>query len=238
MPHSAIARIEAEEDPHSRPAGVAAEPPLEPIRALLEAAGLPVPRRYGHDVKRGIELLEDLGDCTLEDEATCAPAERRRALYAAACALVPRLQSVPAAPQVEAFARRLDAPLFGYKAEQVARWLLPAVLGRDANDSERVVVHDAFDEICVTKGMGILKMRTLERHPAYRASRQTSTWNSQRLGRLVLVSMDHGGAVMYARASTSTWHSTPRPTTPSELQRLHIYARCNSRRVAPSGASM
>ena len=44
---SAIARVEGEEDPAGRPPGIAPEPPLEPIRALLERAGLPVPKRLG-----------------------------------------------------------------------------------------------------------------------------------------------------------------------------------------------
>src|SRR5262245_66672323 len=58
-----IARVEAPEDPAGRPTGLQPEPPLEPIRALLERAGLPVPRRYGS--APGIELLEDYGDVSL-----------------------------------------------------------------------------------------------------------------------------------------------------------------------------
>ncbi|HEX9813980.1 MAG TPA: hypothetical protein VGB31_03420, partial [Myxococcota bacterium] len=62
IPETLVARIEGSEDPGRRPAGVLPEPPLEPIRALLEAEGLPVPRRYAADPERGVELLEDLGE--------------------------------------------------------------------------------------------------------------------------------------------------------------------------------
>ena len=44
-----MARVDAPEDPAGRPAGVAPEPPLEPLRALLERHGLPVPARLGAD---------------------------------------------------------------------------------------------------------------------------------------------------------------------------------------------
>src|SRR5215468_3949494 len=66
---TAIARIEFPEDPAGRPAGAAPEPPHEPIRALLERAGLPVPRRIGGDAEAGIELLEDVGALSLQSAA-------------------------------------------------------------------------------------------------------------------------------------------------------------------------
>ena len=67
LPPTIIARVEAPEDPQRRPTGIPREPPLEPIRALLEAEGLPVPRRYAADPARGVELLEDLGELSLAD---------------------------------------------------------------------------------------------------------------------------------------------------------------------------
>ncbi|MCA9510300.1 MAG: phosphotransferase [Myxococcales bacterium] len=144
-PRTAIARVDMPEDPALRPAGVAPEPPLEPIRALLESRGLPVPRRLAHE--RGIELLEDAGDLTLERVAREAPAHERRALYARACAIAAELQRVARAPGVAAFERRLDRALFAYKADQVATWLLPAAFGRAATAAERAVVDRAFDEV-------------------------------------------------------------------------------------------
>jgi len=147
-PGSLIARCEQAEDAALRPAGVPPEPPLEPIRALLEKAGLPVPRRYAAEPDAGIELLEDLGDETLETRARNANGVQRRALYAQACALVPRLQAVVADPvRVPNFGRRLDAALFAYKADQVCTWLVPRATGKPATPAERQIVADAFAEI-------------------------------------------------------------------------------------------
>jgi aminoglycoside/choline kinase family phosphotransferase len=139
-----VARVEAPEDPAGRPAGVAAEPPLEPIRALLERAGLPVPRRFGAD--EGVELLEDLGDVSLAAEAPRLPEAERRALYAEACGLVPRLQRVADPGGVAAFSRRLDAAQLAYKGDLLATHGL-AARGREASAAERACVRDAFARI-------------------------------------------------------------------------------------------
>jgi aminoglycoside/choline kinase family phosphotransferase len=147
-PGTAIARVDAPEDPAGRPPGAAPEPPLEPIRALLERAGLPVPRRYAADPRRGVELLEDGGPESLcERFANAAPGERR-ALVARALDLVPRLQRVrDDGSGVAAFGRRLDAALFRYKAELFARVSLGEALGRAATPAETGAVRDAFDWI-------------------------------------------------------------------------------------------
>lgn len=126
LPPTLIARIEAPEDPAGRPAGAAPEPALEPIRALLEAAGLPVPARHGDDPGTGIDLLEDVGSLALRDAAAGADATELRALYAEACALVPRIQRVGPSG-VEAFHRRLDDPLLAYKAETFLQAFDPAL---------------------------------------------------------------------------------------------------------------
>jgi aminoglycoside/choline kinase family phosphotransferase len=146
IPATLIARIEAAEDPAGRPAGINPEPPLEPIRALLEAEGLPVPRRYAADRDKGVELLEDLGEVSLQDFARSAREPELESLYAEACALPPRLQRIEPRDQVANFRRRLDAAHFRYKAERFARWSLGG--DRGASPAETEVVHDAFDRIC------------------------------------------------------------------------------------------
>ena len=142
-PSSLVARVERPEDPAGRPEGVAPEPPLEPLRAFLEAAGLPVPRRLGGDPERGIDLLEDLGEESLADAARAEPA-RRPELYAQVCAWIPRLQSLTDPGDLPAFRRRLDAALLDYKAELFTRWSLPVALGRAPRLSEGRAVRDAF----------------------------------------------------------------------------------------------
>jgi hypothetical protein len=147
-PHRAIARVEAPEDPAGRPAGATPEPPLEPIRALLERSGLPVPRRYAGDAAHGVEWLEDLGDVSLFEAARAAAPGEREALVRRVVDLVPRLQRVrDDGSGVAAFARRLDAALFAYKGELFAEWSLPLALGRAPRASEREVVTRAFARI-------------------------------------------------------------------------------------------
>ena len=144
-PGTAIARIDAPEDPGGRPAGAAPEPSLEPIRALLERAGLPVPRRLAADPQRGIELLEDGGPESLCERFARSESAERGALLAGALALVPRLQRVrDDGSGVAAFSRRLDAALFRYKAELFANVSLAHALGRPPTPAESGAVGDAF----------------------------------------------------------------------------------------------
>jgi aminoglycoside/choline kinase family phosphotransferase len=146
-PPSLIARVEAEEDPAGRPAGAAPEPPLEPLRSALEAHGLPVPRRLGG--APGIELLEDLGDVTLETALRTATPERRTSLYREVLGHLPRLQSIRD-PALPAFGRRLDAELYAYKGRLFAEWSLPLALGRPVRPADAKVVEQAFAWIADT----------------------------------------------------------------------------------------
>jgi aminoglycoside/choline kinase family phosphotransferase len=146
-PGTAVARIEAAEDPAGRPAGVPPEPSLEPLRAHLERAGLPVPASYGRDASAGIDLLEDLGERSLRRAAAEASPAERHALYAEACSLIPRLQRVTDPGGLPAFQRRLDAELLAYKADLFARY----GLGRPASPGEARAVAQAFarvGEVC------------------------------------------------------------------------------------------
>ncbi len=144
-PQTLIARIENPEDPDRRPAGTAPEPPLEPIRALLEEEGLPVPLGYGADDETGVALLEDLGNLALADVADSLSEPELESYYTEACDLVPRLQRVAPRAGVAAFARNLDDAHFCYKAERFARWSLGGKRG--ASPGEVEVVRDAFARI-------------------------------------------------------------------------------------------
>jgi hypothetical protein len=144
-PGSAIARIDAPEDPAGRPAGVAPEPPLEPVRAFLERTGLPVPRRLAADPARGIELLEDAGSESLCDAFAGAERAPGEALVARALELVPRLQRLADdGSGVAAFGRRLDGTLFRYKADLFASKSVAAGLGRSPSAAETAAVVEAF----------------------------------------------------------------------------------------------
>ncbi|MDG2334018.1 MAG: phosphotransferase [Myxococcota bacterium] len=127
-PSSLVARV----DPRANPAS-----DLEPIRALFAAGGVPVPARYGD--APGIELLEDLGSESLEALAHRASPERLESLYAEACSLVPRIQSI-APPSPDGW----DAALVASKAQKWIDWVLPLALGRPAGDDECALVKSTF----------------------------------------------------------------------------------------------
>jgi aminoglycoside/choline kinase family phosphotransferase len=145
-PRSLIARVDAPEDPAGRPPGIPPEPPLEPVRTLFEAGGLPVPRRLGGDARAGIELLEDVGSVSLRQLQAGADAALRDALYREVCDWIPRIQSLRDPGGIPAFERRLTAAHFAYKADLFARYSLRG-LGRAASAAEVACVTDAFAAI-------------------------------------------------------------------------------------------
>ena len=165
-PARLIARLERPEDPAGRPPGIPPEPALEPIRALLERAGLPVPARYGGDPELGVDLLEDAGELDLADAAAAATPDERSALYREACGLVPRLQRIADPGGVAAFARRLDAPYFRYKAQLFCEHSLTAG-GDRPSPAARACVERAFDAIA----------RTVARAPQRLAHRDLQSQN-------------------------------------------------------------
>jgi hypothetical protein len=147
VPPTLVARIEAAEDPAGRPAGVAPEPALEPLRSFLEAHGLPVPARLGGDPERGIDLLEDVGDETLADWVPGAGAAERVALYRRVLSFLPLLQRLADPGGLPAFARRLGPEHYRYKGSLFAEWSLPAALGRPARPAETKAAAQAFERI-------------------------------------------------------------------------------------------
>ncbi len=147
---SLVARVDAEEDPAKRAPGVAPEPPLEPIRHLLDESGIPVPRSYAHASELRTEFLEDVGDRSLERATNEVGNDERRALYARACEIVVQLQEVAVpTPPIEAFERRLDRALFESKADRVVRWALPWWLPRPVRAEDEATVRDLYDRVAM-----------------------------------------------------------------------------------------
>lgn len=146
-PNSVVARVEP--GPLGTPANTKPftwlpEPALEPIRTVLEDAGLPVPRSYLHHAELGIDLLEDVGNRTLADTV----GEEQRTRYHDASALIDRLQSVHGSPQIApAFGRHFGADLICTKAEKIIHWSFPGLLDREATASERESIQTGFESI-------------------------------------------------------------------------------------------
>lgn len=144
-PDTAVARVEAEEDPALRPPGIPPEPPLAPVLRLFEDAGIPVPTCYAQ--AGDVMLLEDVGDTSLEQAASGLAGGVVQALYQEACSYLPRLQRIAPVAGAPSFGRRLDDALFAYKAEQVIEWVLPwgERNARMATAAEADAVRSAFD---------------------------------------------------------------------------------------------
>jgi aminoglycoside/choline kinase family phosphotransferase len=151
-PATLIARIEAREKGHGKPTPIdpteppawLSEPPIEPLRSFLEAAGLPVPHSYAHLPEHGIDLLEDIGDRTLAD----ARESTRNDLYREACELVPRLQRLSArAEDIPAFGRVFDRALVETKSWKWLHWAIPGLLEREPEPREIDAVQAAFSRI-------------------------------------------------------------------------------------------
>lgn len=147
-PRTLIARVEAAEDPAGRPTGIAAEPPLEPLRAFLADLGLPVPVRWGGVASAGIDWLEDFGDQNLEAYVAGADEFEQQRLYREVLSWIPVLQqATESARHLPTYQRQLDRALLDYKGELFARHSLPLALGRDAKREECQSVAKAFSRI-------------------------------------------------------------------------------------------
>jgi len=148
-PRSLIARIEPapsstrEPDPDEPPTRLS-EPALEPLRQFLEDAGLRVPHCFAHLPDQGVDLLEDVGGCTLMD----VDGQRKIEFYREACSIVPRLQALSAnADQIPAFGRNFDRDLIETKAWKWLHWTIPGLLDRPASREEETSLRCVFDGI-------------------------------------------------------------------------------------------
>ena len=183
---TAVARVDGPTPPGRSP-----EPPLAPLHRVLERGGLPVPRRYGGDTAGGIDLLEDLGERSLEHIARVASPARLRAVYLEACRIPPRLQRLPPppAPPPEAFCRHLDASLLANKERVFLAHSLTQRLARPATPAERDVVRDAFAAVAAA-------VRAAPQRLAHRDLQSSNLLAAPREGGEQLVMIDYQGALL------------------------------------------
>ncbi|MCH2186267.1 phosphotransferase [Myxococcota bacterium] len=194
-PASLIARLDPADPPRTN--GLPPEPPLEPIHARLEAAELPVPRRWGGEdaeAQSHIELLEDLGPRGMDGLVEGLGAEDRQALYREALALLPRIQALSPnqAGDIEAFRRRLDEPLIRSKERKWLEWTLPRAFNRQPLPSEVEATRRAFDvilEACLDAPLRLA-------HRDFKAANLHQRPASSETGPAQLVMIDFQGAFM------------------------------------------
>ncbi|MDG2050077.1 MAG: phosphotransferase [Myxococcota bacterium] len=194
-PASLIARLDPADPPQTN--GLPPEPPLEPIHARLEAAGLPVPRRWGGESGEGqshIELLEDLGPEGMDCLVQRMSAEDRQHLYREALALLPPIQALilKQSGDIEAFQRRLDEPLVRSKENKWLEWTLPRALDRRPLPSEVEATRRAFDVIVDACLAAPLRLA----HRDFKAANLHQRPASSETGPAQLVMIDFQGAFM------------------------------------------
>jgi N-acetylmuramate 1-kinase len=120
------------------------------VQKLLAAWRLPVPQVLGCDGALGVVLLEDLGDCTLEQRLAVAAASEREALYREALDQTVRMQRAAAAADAGAacFGLAFDAEKLGSELGFFVDHFLQGYLGCALGTDERAELTRGFDELC------------------------------------------------------------------------------------------
>jgi hypothetical protein len=155
-PASAVI-MELPDDPLKSDEGSAeGRPPELPflnLQRYLSGGGLPVPRVYRHDLRRGLLALEDLGDQTFEMAVKTSPPPRRQALYRQAMGHILALQRLGDTrpdPACVAFGRRFDHALLRWELDHFREWYLEAETHATLTAAESQAVTDAFEWISAT----------------------------------------------------------------------------------------
>ncbi|HEX3699008.1 MAG TPA: phosphotransferase [Polyangia bacterium] len=154
---ASVVIMELPEDQSKSEEGGAEGPPTElpflNLQRYLDAGGLPVPRIYHHDLKRGLVALEDLGDQTFEMAVKAATPEQRRGLYRQAMAHIVALQRLGDSrpdPACVAFGRRFDQALLRWELDHFREWYLEAASHAALTAAESQAVTQAFEWIAAT----------------------------------------------------------------------------------------
>lgn len=121
------------------------------VHRLLSNWGLPVPDVQACDRGRGIMLLSDLGDDSLQERLRTADAREREALYAQALHQLEHLQRAAAGwpeRQAECYRLAFDVPKLRFEMDFFVRHFLLGLRGCELNDAERNELDAAFHRLC------------------------------------------------------------------------------------------
>jgi N-acetylmuramate 1-kinase len=126
------------------------ELPYVNILRHLEGCGTGVPKLYAYDARRGLLLLEDLGDVTLQDHMQSLEVHEWEPLYQAAIDTL--IQMRGCAPPTKrsacvAFDRAFDVALYMWEFDHFIEYGIEARSGHGLSASDRDAIRNAFLEI-------------------------------------------------------------------------------------------
>jgi hypothetical protein len=119
------------------------------LRGLLAGWGLPVPEIRDHDGARGILLLEDLGDLTLQEVLkTAGPAERDDSYREAVDQMVTLQRESARGPRTAAcFQVAFDVEKLVWELHYFEKHFLEGHRGRDLTVEDRATLAEAFHNL-------------------------------------------------------------------------------------------
>ena len=123
--------------------------PFLEVRSLLEGYGLPVPQVRRVDAPRGLLVLEDLGDVTLQDALTEASAGERRELYREALHQLAGLQREAAvSPQgASCFRVAFDLEKLAWELHYFLKHYVEGLRGADLTAEDRMVLSEGIHRL-------------------------------------------------------------------------------------------
>lgn len=125
--------------------------PFLDVQHLLANWGLPVPAVLACDRERGVMLLSDLGDDSLQERLRTADARERETLYAQALHQLEHLQHAAAGwpeRQAECYRLAFDVPKLRFELDFFVRHFLIGLRGSELDDGERNALDAGFELLC------------------------------------------------------------------------------------------
>lgn len=128
----------------------AAASPFVVVRELFAGFGLPVPRILDQDGARGILLLEDLGDTTLQDALRGAGEAERAAFYREAMGQLALLQREATRSEQRAacFSIAFDIEKLSWELHYFLKHFVEGLRAADLSVEDRSTLSEAFHRLC------------------------------------------------------------------------------------------
>lgn len=123
--------------------------PFRVVRELFAGYGIPVPAILDHDGARGILLLQDLGDVTLQEALREAPDSVRDAHYREAISRLAQLQGEAARgpQQAPCFSVAFDLEKLAWELHYFEKHFVEGLRGADLSVEDRSVLAEGFHRL-------------------------------------------------------------------------------------------